>query len=690
MSADQPCRKLRVTESFQASSLQDGRRLFALNIDLDNGQGRHPNLYHDILSKEGHDKFHDRYALKSKEDLRGNADRIAEVVDNYRRSFSHKLALDRLLTSDTIQIDIEANYQDNVVVEDKTNIDGIPWELLEPSEESDDLPPAFTVRRVLPKSYNTSDMLQKEPTWHWNEQDGPVVNLLLVVARKVPIGIHEHYADCDPGIAQQILMRIQADLKKHDVEFDLNIAILYNPTFAELKIHLETVQHRHGKGFYDILHFDAHGVVKKGNASLQLSAGCFSDDLETVGALALRACIAEHGSKCVVFNSCDSARADRGQEANLSRALTQLGVPVVLGMSSSLSETAAAIFLKRFYEGILIKRWKVSQAATSGRIALGKTLERFHGTEGFHLADSNVPVCYTTEQEIQIPSPRDRSSSVNSQSFKNTLSLWCIPSKPTSPTDSRLRYTTNFPYLEEQYASMARDDGSMLYLNDDIMRFHRDLSLWQIVFLYGDLDMILTEFIRGLCKHWRSTRGFWTLRYIRAEEFLSNDLGQPPKKKDFLSLWKRIFSMHPRPEIGYREEQTGCSDLKQILIIDRIHLLNNDSLHPADITRGLANLESFLSRHPLALPSGVQTSNKEIDSRYYVIITGQKEGDWSKEILPSPDILPQFFSCRLEPRFFYLDEKPDDTNEADEVTEEPDDVINEPDHLEGSVEEEFL
>jgi CHAT domain-containing protein len=56
----------------------------------------------------------------------------------------------------------------------------------------------------------------------------------------------------------------------------------------------------------------------------------------------------------VVLNSCESARASCGDDANIASSFIKRGVQGVLGMSFKVSKGAAIIFLESFYHDLLV------------------------------------------------------------------------------------------------------------------------------------------------------------------------------------------------------------------------------------------------------------------------------------------------------------------------------------------------
>jgi len=72
-----------------------------------------------------------------------------------------------------------------------------------------------------------------------------------------------------------------------------------------------------------------------------------------------------HGTKLAVLNACDSARGNKGIEANLARVFTQEGISNALAMSFKLQSSAAVLFVKSFYRDLLLRQRKFAQAARS-------------------------------------------------------------------------------------------------------------------------------------------------------------------------------------------------------------------------------------------------------------------------------------------------------------------------------------
>jgi tetratricopeptide (TPR) repeat protein len=144
-------------------------------------------------------------------------------------------------------------------------------------------------------------------------------------------------------------------------------------TWEALRGHLRQATDRHGSGWYHLVHFDMHGAFRDFDsmrAGQRAGRLLFAADrlepyegrrgflfFETVqegkpqpeSAAAVAGLLAEHRVPMAVLNACQSAM-QTDSEAALAQQLVEAGVPVVVGMSYSVTVSAAALAMPVLYE----------------------------------------------------------------------------------------------------------------------------------------------------------------------------------------------------------------------------------------------------------------------------------------------------------------------------------------------------
>jgi hypothetical protein len=123
-------------------------------------------------------------------------------------------------------------------------------------------------------------------------------------------------------------------------------------------------------------------------------------DAETIGKLLQKA-----GIRVVVLNACNSAVSNSGTAANLALELLRCGVSTVIGMSYELLIRAADIYMRHFYESLLVKGTDILTSAWEARRALQEDRSR-QAPFGLNVDvdDWMVPVIYTQHALVQNPS----------------------------------------------------------------------------------------------------------------------------------------------------------------------------------------------------------------------------------------------------------------------------------------------
>jgi hypothetical protein len=110
-----------------------------------------------------------------------------------------------------------------------------------------------------------------------------------------------------------------------------------------------------------------------------------------------------HNVRVAVLNSCESAKANRGDEANLAKLLAKEGIKNVLAMSYKTLSSAATRFMHTFYHSLISNGNPFSFAVRDARQDLGihsTRRARFGLTRS--LQDWIVPVVYACGEDLKI------------------------------------------------------------------------------------------------------------------------------------------------------------------------------------------------------------------------------------------------------------------------------------------------
>jgi tetratricopeptide (TPR) repeat protein len=189
--------------------------------------------------------------------------------------------------------------------------------------------------------------------------DLSTLNILIVSAR--PYGER----DVGPRVISRPLLQT---LRNSSIP--VNVELVRPGTWAALQGKLDAVRLKHGSGWYQIVHFDVHGVFTNGPANdgvsssevesiLYQPAGAAQGHLlfegnsggvaHFVPASEVAELLNEHRVSIAVMNACQSAM-QLGSEAALAQRLVEAGVPFALGMAYSVTVSATQIGMPVMYE----------------------------------------------------------------------------------------------------------------------------------------------------------------------------------------------------------------------------------------------------------------------------------------------------------------------------------------------------
>ena len=221
----------------------------------------------------------------------------------------------------------------------------------------------------------------------------PTFNILLVVSRSDKDGDIDPYLACE-AISELVVGKEPKDSTKFHLE-------LSRPgTWSAFKKHISSrTEAWHSSGgngpWFDIVHFDVHGVFQNETAHLKFLSGSgknvYQPTFEEVGKL-LRSTEIRN---TVLFNSCDSAKVTNNERSNMAMKLLSFGVQDVVAMQFPLTSTAASHFVKAFYCFYLSGTYSISEATHLGRQFLhgNRTRDSYLGVQ-VEITDFVVPVIY--------------------------------------------------------------------------------------------------------------------------------------------------------------------------------------------------------------------------------------------------------------------------------------------------------
>ena len=310
------------------------------------------------------------------------------------------------------------------------------------------------------------------------------INILLVLARDCS----EDSEDAQTDLAYQHLLNAKSQMEKTSSFRHLNLHIVRPGSFPAFKKHLE----EHGRGFYQVVHFDLHGRVarRKGIKESFLyfaSAAASSKKLTPVSSKAVAEVLASHGSQIAVLNACDSARSGLETDANLAGVFVSAGVINVLAMSHRLLESAANSFMKSFYHSFLIEAQPFSIAAASARAVLRANpmrTTRFRSSEP--LSDWIIPVVYTSGQDVILA---------------DQVESGCTTEHPMPALDD-----------DEGITEFVVGRGGDILLVDRLVVEH------SCIMILGSPGVGKSALVEELCCLWRQTSSFTFIIYINVRE----------------------------------------------------------------------------------------------------------------------------------------------------------------------------
>ena len=174
-------------------------------------------------------------------------------------------------------------------------------------------------------------------------------------------------------------------------------------TFTALEQHLEsrTSAWRKSGGsgaWFDIVHFDCHGVVRDGKASLLFLSTSGKKALRKSGAV-IGALLNKYDVSTAVLHACESAKVGTHEESNLAQTLIRSGVRTVIAMAFKFTSSAAKLFTRLFYRTLLTMPYlDVQMALRAARLVQMLRMERLGRFDvAVELPDGIIPILYITK-----------------------------------------------------------------------------------------------------------------------------------------------------------------------------------------------------------------------------------------------------------------------------------------------------
>jgi hypothetical protein len=365
------------------------------------------------------------------------------------------------------------------------------------------------------------------------------LNILLVIGRDTsqnPLT----YDDVNPFLATDALVKIQNSLGDVRSPVELNIEIVRPSTLEAFAEHLQRAEDTHGPGYFHLVHFDMHGEVRARPGGGTKHGFLYFSDPSSDGTVAIPGSIVSpilkrHNVHFAVLNSCESARASLGDDANIAMGFIKDGVLGVLGMSFKVGSGAATLFLDAFYRGFLVDGESFSHSAATGRAALRLNPSRMarYGLQR-EMNDSFVAVAYGPNLDLFL-------------------------AQPTSRTRRRFMRSGGPKSSAQSTPALAFDASPVVGRDFDLLRLEKQLVHSRVIFLHGAAGVGKTTFLLHAASLWRSTNFVNAVvnvdvardSVLSAEDLYVSVLSQLLLQVSFQEHSSRLWSMPSRSLRSY-------------------------------------------------------------------------------------------------------------------------------------------
>lgn len=252
------------------------------------------------------------------------------------------------------------------------------------------------------------------PPLRANVRSLPTLNVLVVTARP-----HGHRDVGYRTISRPLVEALR------QTSLRVQIEILRPGSYRALKNHLEEARDRHGVGYYQLIHFDVHGMVAAYEALQQVRAGdrfvfqarygradiqpyrgqkafLFLEGegeaaADPVEAQELTDLLLAHQIPVAILNACQSGKQVGAEETSLGSRLMQAGMQTVLAMGYSVTVSAAELLMRTLYEQLFAGH-DLPVAIRRGRAELHSHRDRrAYYNRTIELEDWLLPVVYQNQ-----------------------------------------------------------------------------------------------------------------------------------------------------------------------------------------------------------------------------------------------------------------------------------------------------
>jgi tRNA A37 threonylcarbamoyladenosine biosynthesis protein TsaE len=256
------------------------------------------------------------------------------------------------------------------------------------------------------------------------------------------------------------------------------------------------------------------------------------------------------GVRVVILNACNSAVADSGIAANLALELLRCGISTAIAMSYKVLLRAADIFMRHFYESLLVKGNDMLTSAWQARCALRENRSR-QSLFGLNVDvdDSIVPVFYT------------RHALVENATSNLGLDLGGLPKIPPSQWNSG-------------QSSNGIGDTTLVGRDLDTLELEsRLIHKGGFIILYGTIGIGKTALLDDMVSWWQTTKYVRSYMTFNMSEFSNLPLeiildrirGKVKQLSDTIQ--------HNNPELSVIEDEDEDEDRAPIATVDNVLLI---------------------------------------------------------------------------------------------------------------------
>ena len=222
------------------------------------------------------------------------------------------------------------------------------------------------------------------------ERGARTANLLFITSRLLEDDETDDFIDHRIMLAPLIEL-----ISKLPADYGFHFDVVRPGTFEALGRFLDAKDH----GFYDIVHFDVHGRVRKGQSFLRFVSSDNPSKYNDVPADIVGGLLCDHGVEAALLNACNSAAADSGTNGNLAIGLLKAGLSSVIGMSYKILHLAAQLFMRQLYESFFVQKMPLTTAVHVARTALYQNRTRAARFQlSVQIDDWIVPVLYQAKR----------------------------------------------------------------------------------------------------------------------------------------------------------------------------------------------------------------------------------------------------------------------------------------------------